>query len=154
MNNFVKVKIKKKDSVETISGPASFSSHFINNLSSFTTNGLTETEYIEIDPSNFPSGTIMHITGNINAQNFTVKTPKLNAWKIVKDHLTGLKINQTFYRQDLVTKYRVNSTLDNYINLLRKAKFIKRVGRGRYIKLLDVPSNMKIKELEELILHI
>jgi len=45
------------------------------------------------------------------------------------------------------------STINNYVNYLRKYGYIERVGHGRYIKVEDIPTNLSITRIIKLVYH-
>lgn len=46
-----------------------------------------------------------------------------------------------------------SGTINNYVNYLRQYEYIERVGRGRYIRLKDIPTDITIDSVKKIIYH-
>jgi len=83
-----------------------------------------------------------------------LRNPDKSIWDSLKAFINILKINKEFTRQQLIKYIYIThmdqSTVDTYNNQLITLGVIKKISRGRYIKIKRIPQTLSTKKLRDL----
>ena len=77
----------------------------------------------------------------------------MSSWKLIIQHINNLKIEKETLRPfHLRNNFYISySTSTSYINYLHQAMFLKRIRRGVYVRIKDIPIDLTIEKIKKFV---